>query len=178
MDQITIRPAVELDLPQLLDIYNDIILNTTAVWHEAPHTLDMRKAWFEERSLQGFPILVAEQGEQILGFTTVGPFRPWIGYRFTVENSVYVAPEARGKGVGKALLPPLIEACRQLKLHAIVAGIESENSASIALHQKFGFEEVARFREVGFKFNRWLDLTFMELLLHDSTENTNGNTNH
>jgi len=160
-----IRQATEADLPAILIIYNDIIVNTTAVWHDEPHSLQMRQEWFNQRRQQGFPIFVAVEHEQMLGFSTIGPFRPWPGYRFTVENSVYVAADSRGKGVANALMHPLIEAAKELKLHAIVAGIEAENSASIALHKKFGFEEVAHFKEVGFKFGRWMDLKFLELVI-------------
>ena len=94
-------------------------------------------------------------------------FRPWFGYRFTVENSVYVASDSRGKGVAKLLMPPLINAAKELNLHAIVAGIEATNEASIALHEKFGFVEVAHFKEVGYKFNKWMDLKFLELILDE-----------
>lgn len=162
---ITIRAATENDLPSLLVIYNDIIANTTAVWHNDPHTLEMRKEWFALKKQLGHPVFVAEEAGTIVGFSTIGPFRPWPGYRFTVENSIYVAAESRGKGISKLLMPPVMEAARKLGLHAIIAGIESSNKASISLHGKFGFVEVAHFKEVGFKFDKWLDLTFMELVL-------------
>jgi len=162
---VTIRNAVFEDVPFLLEIYNGIIINTTAVWHEEPHTLAMRQQWFKEKQESKLPVFVAEENGNIIGFTTVGSFRPWFGYRFTVENSVYVATESRGKGVAKLLMPPLIAAAKEMGLHAIVAGIEASNEASIALHKKFGFIEVAHFKEVGFKFNRWLDLKFLELII-------------
>lgn len=149
----------------MLDIYNDIIVNTTAVWHYEPHTLQMRKEWLEQRRQQNFPVFVAVENDTILGFSTYGSFRPWPGYSKTVENSVYVAAECRGKGIAKLLLPPLIETAQQQGVHAIVAGIEAENEVSIALHKKFGFEEVAHFKQVGWKFDRWLDLKFLELIL-------------
>ncbi|MDN3656378.1 N-acetyltransferase family protein [Ferruginibacter paludis] len=162
---ITIQTATEEDIPALLEIYNDIIIHTTAVWHEEPHTLAMREEWFAIKKEQGFPVFTAKENGVVIGFSTIGPFRPWFGYRFTVENSVYVAGKSRGKGVAKLLMPPLIEAAKQLGLHAIVAGIEATNEASIALHEKFGFVEVAHFKEVGFKFNRWMDLKFLELII-------------
>ena len=162
---ITVRKAAENDLPAILEIYNDIILNTTAVWHNEPHTLQMRQEWFALKKNQGHPVFVAEKDGSILGLSTIGPFRPWAGYRYTVENSVYVAAESRGKGVAKLLMPPIIEAAKELKLHAIVAGIEASNEASILLHEKFGFKEVAHFKEVGYKFDRWLDLKFLELIV-------------
>ncbi|MFM2360141.1 MAG: hypothetical protein RLY16_2134 [Bacteroidota bacterium] len=162
---IHIRAAQEADLPRLLEIYNEIIINTTAVYDYAPHTLAMRQQWFKTKQEQGFPVLVAELNGQIAGFASFGPFRAWEGFKHTVENSVYVAPEFRGKGIAKHLMPPLIEAARALQLHAIVAGIDADNQASIQLHQYFGFVEVAHFKQVGKKFDRWLDLKFLELIL-------------
>ena len=162
---IQIRSATEADLPALLDIYNEIILHTAAVWHYEPHTIEMRREWFMQRCAEGFPVLVAESDNDILGFATYGSFRPWPGYRNTVENSVYVAASARGRGVGRLLLNALIAQAREQGLHAMVAGIDGENEVSIALHRSCGFEQVAHFKEVGWKFDRWLDLVFMELLL-------------
>ena len=162
---VTVRNATEEDLPAMLEIYNEIILNTLAVWHEQAHTLAMRKEWFALKKEQGFPVLVSESQGVVLGFATIATFRPWSGFRFTVENSVYVRPENRGQGVAKLLLPALIDAAKQLNIHAIVAGIEATNDISIALHEKFGFIEVAHFKEVGFKFGRWMDLKFMQLTL-------------
>lgn len=162
---VTVRNALDEDLPAMLEIYNEIILNTMAVWHEQPHTLAMREEWFLLKKQQGFPVLVAESNGLILGFCTIATFRPWSGFRFTVENSVYVRAESRGQGVAKLLLPPLIAAAKELNIHAMVAGIEATNEASIAVHEKFGFIEVAHFKEVGYKFGRWMDLKFLELIL-------------
>ena len=162
---INVRQANENDLPAMLEIYNDIILNTTAVWHNDPHTIEMRREWYAIKKEQGYPIFIAHEDGKVAGFSTIGPFRPWTGYRFTVENSVYVAAGSRGKGIANLLMQPLIDAAKEMNLHAIVAGIEATNEASIALHNKFGFVEVAHFKEVGFKFNRWMDLKFLELIL-------------
>jgi L-amino acid N-acyltransferase len=162
---ITIRQATAADLAAILEIYNDIIVNTTAVYDYNPHTIAMRQQWFETKQQQGFPVFVAEENGEILGFSSIGPFRVWAAYQYTVENSIYVAAAARGRGIAKLLMPPLIEAARQLKLHTMVAGIDASNEASIALHKKFGFTEVAHFTEVGYKFNRWLDLKFLQLIL-------------
>jgi len=162
---INIREANESDLPQLLEIYNDIILHTTAVYDYEPHTLEMRKQWFETKRQQGFPVFVAEENGQIVGFSSIGPFRAWAAYKYSVENSVYVKASERGKGIGKLLIPPLIEATKKSKLHTIIAGIDATNEASIKLHKHFGFKEVAYFKEVGWKFERWLDLKFLQLIL-------------
>ncbi len=162
---VTIRNAIEDDLLQLLEIYNDIILNTTAVYQYEPHTLQMRKEWFETKQQQGFPVFVAEDNDSILGFSTLGTFRNWQAYKYSVENSVYVATEQRGKGIGKLLLPPIINAAKQMEMHTIIAGIDATNEISLRLHKNFGFEEVAHFKQVGYKFNRWLDLKFLQLIL-------------
>ena len=165
---ITVRHATENDLPQILDIYNDIIKNTTAVYYYEPHTLEMRKAWFDERKKLGFPIFVAIEDEVVLGMSTIGTFRLPTAYKYTVENTVHVAAHARGKGIGKLLLAPLIEAAKELGMHTIIAGIDTSNEVSLHLHKSFGFKEVAHFKQVGFKFDRWLDLKFLQLILTPS----------
>lgn len=162
---VTVRHATEADLPQILDIYNDIIRNTTAVYYYEPHTPEMRKAWFDERKEKGFPIFVAEEDAVILGMSSIGPFRVPTAYRYSVENTVHVAAHARGRGIGKLLMPPIIEAASALKMHTIIAGIDASNEVSLHLHKSFGFEEVAHFKEVGYKFDRWLDLKFLQLIL-------------
>lgn len=162
---VTIRPATEEDLPAILGIYNEAILTTTAVYQYRPHTLEMRRAWLQEKQLGGFPVLVADDEGQLAGFGSLGPFRAAAAYQYTVENSVYVAAERRGRGIGKALLVALIEAARRMDRHAIVAVVDAENAVSIGLHASFGFKSIGRFRQVGFKFGRWLDLIFMELVL-------------
>lgn len=160
-----VREATYLDLPRLLEIYNDIIVNTTAVYDYEPHTIEMRTQWFETKKAQGFPVFVADVDGQILGFSSIGPFRAWAAYKFSVENSIYVAADARGKGIGKILLPPVIEASKEMGMHTILAGIDATNEASIKLHERFGFTEVALFKEVGWKFGKWLDLKFLQLIL-------------
>lgn len=162
---IRIRQAVEADLPQILDIYNEVILHTTAVYDYEPHTLEMRKQWFTVKKEQGLPVFVAEEADRVLGLSSFGPFRAWAAYQYSVENSVYVAADARGKGIGKLLIPPLIESAKTLKMHTIIASIDATNTASLQLHRYFGFEEVAHFKEVGWKFGKWLDLKFLQLMI-------------
>jgi L-amino acid N-acyltransferase YncA len=173
---ITIRAACEADLPAILEIYNHVILNTTAVYQYVPQTLEMRKAWYDAKIKDGYPLfvaeeVVAEEDGRVVGLSTYGPFRAWAAYKYTVENSVYVAEGHRGKGIARLLMEPLIEAARRQSYHAIVASIDATNDASIRLHRSFGFEEVAHFRQVGYKFGRWLDLKFLELLLPGSPAN-------
>jgi L-amino acid N-acyltransferase YncA len=162
---IQIRKAVREDIPSIHSIYNDAIANSTAVYSYEPVPLEERLLWFETKQQQNFPIFVALDALEVVGFSSYGPFRSWDAYLHTVENSVYVAPKHRGQGVGKLLLPPLIDDARARGMHTIIAGIDAANIASIRLHARFGFVQVAHFKEVGFKFNRWLDLVFMELLL-------------
>lgn len=160
-----IRPARAADLPAILAIYNDAILTTTAVYSYAPHTLEMRQDWFAAKQRDGHPVLVAVDQATVIGFGAFGPFRVWPAYKYSVEHSVYVDPNARRRGVGQALLARLIDTARELDMHAVLAGIDASNEASIRLHTRAGFREVAHFREVGYKFGRWLDLKFFELLL-------------
>lgn len=162
---IQIRAGHEQDLEAMLEIYNDVIVNTTAVYDYQPHTLEMRRQWFRIKEAQGFPVFVAEEDGKVVGFSSIGPFRAWAAYKYSVENSIYVAADQRGKGIGKLLIAPLVEASVQLDMHTIIAGIDATNEASIKLHSSFGFKEVAHFKQVGYKFGRWLDLTFMQLLL-------------
>lgn len=165
MSPITTREARQEDLPQLLEIYNHVIANTTAVYSYDPHTLEMRQAWFEERKKNNFPVFITESNGVISGFASYGSFRVWPAYRYTIENSVYVHHEHRGKGIAKILLQLLIDDAKAKKYHAMIAAIDSTNEVSIKLHQQFGFEEVAHFKQVGYKFDKWLDLKFLELLL-------------
>jgi len=164
------RDANEDDVPAILDIYNEVIINTTAVYSEKPHTLQMRLDWYRDRVNNKFPVYVAEIDGVVAGFSSYGHFRVWPCYRYTVEISVYVERYYRGKGVSKILLGALIDRAKEMNIHAIIAGISADNEISIKLHQSFGFTEVAHFKQVGYKFNRWLDLKFLELLI----ENTPG----
>ncbi len=163
--QIIIRDATAADLPEILGIYNEVILQTTAVFSYEPHTMEMRQTWFDTRKEAGYPIFVAVENGIVSGFSSYGAFRAWPAYRYTVENSVYVDAQARGRGISKLLMKPLIDDALRQQYHAIIAGIEASNTVSIGLHENFGFREVAHFREVGYKFGKWLDLKFLELLL-------------
>ncbi|CAN5198305.1 GNAT family N-acetyltransferase [soil metagenome] len=158
-----IREAVESDLPGILYIHNEAIRTTTAIWDEDEVGLEERHAWWLERGRIGCPILVCEIDGVVAGYASYGPYRPKSGYRFTVENSAYVRADHHGRGVAKALMPVLIARAREAGLHRILAGIESGNQVSKALHARFGFRSVAEMPEVGIKFGRWLDLTYMQL---------------
>ena len=160
-----IRQATEDDLGAILDIYNHAIETTTAVFTYRPHTIEMRREWLRGKQESGHPVFVALADIGIVGFGTYGPFRAWPAYKYTIEHSVYASPAMRRQGVGRALLQTIVEDARDREYHAIVAGIVADNVPSLRLHESLGFVEVAHFPEVGFKFGRWLDLKFLQLLL-------------
>ena len=161
-----IRDAAEADLPALRDIFNDAVLNTTAIWMDNVVDLANRQAWFAARAQQGYPILVAENAAgEVVGYASFGDWRPFDGFCHTVEHSVYIRTDQRGKGLGPQLLTALIERAKACDKHVMVAAIESGNAASIRLHQRLGFAITGQMPQVGRKFGRWLDLTFMQLIL-------------
>ena len=163
---ITIRPATEADLPGLLEIYNDAVLHTTATYDYEPRTLEQRRQWFEDHQRDNYAVFVAvDETGRIAGWSALNPYHARPGYRFTTENSVYIAADRRGQGIGKQLLEPLIDAARSRGLHVIIAAIDAINEASIRLHTRFGFEQVGHFKQVGFKFGRWLDVVYMEKII-------------
>src|SRR5476651_1206633 len=163
-----IRKANVNDMQGILDIYNDAIINTTAVYQYETHTLAMRLEWFEDKLKKDIPVWVAEVDGSIAGFASYGPFRAWQAYKYTIEHSVYVHPNFRRRGIAKILLQQLINEVRQKPIHTIIAGIDADNAGSINLHQQFGFEETAHFKQVGYKFGKWLDLKFFQLILQNS----------
>jgi phosphinothricin acetyltransferase len=157
------RAAQEDDLPAILAIYNEIIASSTAIYRDEPTTLEERAAWMRARNAQGFPVLVAERGGEILGFASYGEWRgAFPGYRHTVEHSVHLADGARGLGLGGALMRHLFDLAREAGLHVMLGAVDADNANSLKFHDRLGFERVAHFREVGRKFGRWLDLVFVQ----------------
>ncbi|WP_038170494.1 GNAT family N-acetyltransferase [Tomitella biformata] len=160
-----IRDAVPGDLPAILEIHNEAVLNTTANWYEEPSTLEDRQEWLDWRADNGYPVLTADEDGVVVGFASYGPWRPKNAYRHTVENSVYVHVDHHRKGVAKALMTELVARAKADGRHVVVAYIESSNENSIALHRKVGFEVAGLLPGVGKKFGRFLDLTIMQLTL-------------
>jgi L-amino acid N-acyltransferase len=171
---LIIRAAVPGDVPGILEIYNDAILNTTAVYTYEARPLEWMEQWFIEKLDKGLPVFVAEIGGVVTGYASYGPFRPWPAYKYSVEHSIYVNKDFRRQGIAKQLLRVLIDKAEESGLHTIVAGIDSENAVSISLHREFGFREAGMLAQVGYKFGRWLDLQFMQLILsNDISRNEN-----
>ncbi|EJN0197148.1 TPA: N-acetyltransferase [Staphylococcus aureus] len=162
-----IRCAKKEDLNAILAIYNDAIINTTAVYTYEPQTIDERIAWFETKQRNHEPIFVFEENGSVLGFATFGSFRPWPAYQYTIEHSIYVDASARGKGIASQLLQHLIVEAKAKGYRTLVSGIDASNEASIKLHQKFNFKHAGTLTNVGYKFDYWLDLAFYELDLKD-----------
>ena len=157
-----ITDATEADLPGLVAIYNEVIATSTAVYSSEPVTLAERSSWWRTRTAQGYPVLVTRDSQGVCGFATFGDFRVWPGYRFTVEHTVHVRADGRGRGVGTHLVQALFPRAAALGKHMMIAGVDAANAASIRFHERLGFMQSGRLREVGYKFDRWLDLVFLQ----------------
>jgi phosphinothricin acetyltransferase len=158
-----IRPAVDADLDAILVIHNDAIQHSTALWTDETVERIDREDWLASRTSAGDAVLVAIENDQVAGYAAYAPWRAKFGYRHTVEDSVYIAAPFQGRGIGRSLLVELIEHARGAGHHVMLADIESGNAASIGLHESLGFVEAGRLREIGTKFERWLDLTILQL---------------
>jgi L-amino acid N-acyltransferase YncA len=160
-----IRDATESDLPAILAITNEVIATSTAIYTDGALTLDERRAWYLARRERDYPVLVEDEGGEAIGYATFGDFRTWPGYRFTVEHSVHIRADRRGQGTGRRLMQALMPIAVKLGKHAMVGGVDGSNQASINFHERLGFQRAATLREVGRKFDRWLDLVFMLRIL-------------
>lgn len=161
---ITLRTATVDDLPRINDIYNHFVLHSTCTYQTEPETIEARYAWFTAHTGK-YPATVAILENQIVGWASLSPFHKRAAYARTVENSVYVAHDQHRKGIGRALLANTIDRARALGFHTIIAGIDAEQIASIALHESIGFQRVAFLKEVGWKFDRWLHVIYMQKIL-------------
>ena len=162
---LLLRPYKSEDTPAILNIINYNILHSTALYDYNIRTFEQQQNILEDKINKNFPVIVAEWKGEVVGFGMFGEFRFREAYRFTVEHSVYVNKDFHGKGIGKLLLQELITLARKQKLHTMIAVIDSENQNSIEFHEKFGFKTVGIIKESGFKFDRWLDSVFMQLIL-------------
>jgi len=161
--------AAANDFEQVLAIYNEVIRNTTAVYQEEEYDAACGRVWFDAKLSSGSPFMVARDAGGIAGFASFGPFRAWPCYRNSVEHSVHVRADRRGQGVGRALVLELKSRAAALGRHVMIAAIDTDNAASIHLHESLGFSRVGHFPEVGFKFGRWLDLEFLQCIIPPTT---------
>jgi phosphinothricin acetyltransferase len=160
-----IRTYQESDAPAILKIINDSILNTFHNYDYDPKTLEEVQTQFSEKLAAGFPVLIGEIGGELAGYATFGKFRAKPGYNTTIEHSIYLTAKSQNQGIGSALMKQLIAIAKNEGYHVMIAGMDSENLGSYRFHERLGFREVARFPEVAFKFERWLNLVFMQLKL-------------
>lgn len=166
MSEINIRAATAADLPAITAIYEDAVLHGTATFEIDPPDLAEMTRRFEGLASGGFPYFVATEGDQVLGYAYAGPHRPRMAYRFTVENSIYLAPAAQRRGIGGKMLAALLVACEAKGFRQMVAVIgDSANAGSIAVHRNAGFALIGTHPSVGFKFGRWLDTVSMQRAL-------------
>lgn len=163
--EIKIRPYKTEDTQAILDIINHNILHSTALYDYKIRSYEQQKNILDEKLNKNFPVIIAEQDGRVAGFGMYSEFRFREAYKFTVEHSVYVNELYHGKGIGKLLLQELILLARKQKLHTMIAVIDSENQSSVEFHEKFGFKTVGIIKESGYKFDRWLDSVFMQLIL-------------
>lgn len=163
-EAFTLRPATLADCPAINDIYNHYVLHDTCTYQTEVDTLSEREAWLARHG-ESHPVLVAERAGEVLAWGSLSPFHPRIGYRFSVEDSIYVRANAQRQGLGRALLSELLAAARSHGHHTVIALISAEKSGSIALHEQFGFSRAALLREAGYKFETWLDVAYLQLML-------------
>jgi len=163
--QIIIRPATSKDLNGILQIMNFNILHSTAIYDYAAISETDIQQWFSEKLAAGWPVIVALDNETIAGYASYGTFRFKEGFKHTVEHSVYVSENHTCKGIGQLLLAELITLAKKQNRHTMIGCIDASNAGSIAFHKKFGFTEAVILKESGYKFGKWLDLLFMQLML-------------
>ena len=164
MSQLLLRDATQADLTAIFDIYNREVRTGRATWDTEEIQPVDQLAWLQEHA-SPYCAIVALDEKEVVGWGSLSRYRAKPGYRFTVEDTLYVRPDRQRRGIGHALIEELVLRAKGAGFHVIVAKIADDNTASMALHAAFGFWQAGREREVGFKFNRWLDLTTMQLTL-------------
>lgn len=163
--KISIRPYKETDTQAILEVINFNILNSTALYDYNIRTLEQQTEMLKEKVDRNFPVIVAVLDKKVVGFGYYSDFRFREAYKYTVEHSVYVNKDFQGMKIGHLLMEKLIEMARKQKLHTMIAVIDSENQSSVKFHEKYGFKTVGIIKESGYKFDRWLDSVFMQLIL-------------
>lgn len=150
----------------ILTIFNDAIANSTALYDYKPRTPESMIPWFEAKSKGRYPVIgVEDDSGALMGFASYGPFRTWPAYKYTIEHSIYVDARFRGRGLGRLLLKEIVAAAQAQDYHVMVGGIDAANAVSIKLHESLGFTHCGTVEQAGFKFGRWLDLAFYQLIL-------------
>lgn len=150
----------------ILDIFNHEIINTTALYDYTPRTMTNMETWFNNKAAGKFPVLgVVNDANQLAGFASYGTFRGWPAYKYSVEHSVYIHKNFRGKGLASLLIQELIAQAKQQQLHTLIGAIDNDNIASVELHKKLGFHHAGTIKQAGFKFGRWLDVVFYQLII-------------
>jgi len=151
---------------QILAILNEVIASSTALYDYEPRTMSMMESWFDAKEKGKFPVLgLVDDADRLMAFATYGTFRAFPAYKYSVEHSVYVHAEHRGRGTGRLMLQAVIETASEQGYHNLIAGIDAANQASLAIHQKLGFSYCGTIQHAGFKFGHWIDLQFHQLLL-------------
>lgn len=161
---VLLRDAKEFDLPSILEIYNESVVSSTATFEENTQTIDSRREWFRSHGYR-YPLVVAVSNGRVIGFCSLSQFQKNSGYKNTAELSVYVQKNSRRQGVATMLMKEILDRAKALGVHAIISSISSDNLPSIRLHEIFGFEKVAHLKEVGYKFSKWHDTCYYELML-------------
>ncbi len=164
--QLNVRPYQTQDCSSILEIVNYNINHTTNIYEYLPRTLEEQIQQLEDKLKKGFPILVSEINNEVVGFGYYSEFRTRPAYQFTIEHSVYVSNQYHNKGIGKILLSELIQLAKKQNKNTMIAVIDSENQNSVVFHQKAGFKTVGIIEQSGYKFDRWLNSVIMQLLLH------------
>ncbi len=165
MSCFSIRLATAADLSAINDIYNHYVLTSTCTYQLEPETLEARTIWFEQHSRDTHPITVATVEKEVVGCGALSPFRPRAAYRHSVEASVYLRHDVHRRGIGKALLLDLIARAKSAGHHTLIGGASADQTASLKLQESLGFQRIGCLREVGYKFGRWLDVVYSQLML-------------
>lgn len=159
----------------ILDIFNEAIVTSTALYDYKPRAPESMVGWFATKQANGFPVIgLEDEAGTLLGFASYGTFRAWPAYKYSVEHSIYVHKDHRGKGLGRTLLTAIVEAAQARQVHTLIGGIDATNAGSIALHESLGFSHAGTIRQAGFKFGRWLDLAFYQRILDTPAEPVDG----